>query len=179
MRDYRSPPERLSDMKRFIFVGFQKSCYNMAKFDSDPERRMAVILEQDPSVQLWMKPGPNQFKIYDEDNAPYQPDFVVETNSDKLIIETKRASEVTNPLVLRKADAAALWCHIANRVTGAQGSDKPWSYLLVPETAVLTNATIGGLRATHTRSVDADLLSRYSLREEGVARTTEVAESSQ
>lgn len=118
MRDYRNPPERLSDMKRFIFVGFEKSCYNMAKFDSDPERRMAIILEQDPSVLLWMKPGPNQFKIYDEDNAPYQPDFVVETTTDKLIIETKRASEMSNPLVGRKADAAALWCHIANRAHG-------------------------------------------------------------
>ncbi|WP_296576697.1 DEAD/DEAH box helicase family protein [Phreatobacter sp.] len=177
MRDYRSPPDRLSDIKRFIFVGFEKSCYNMAKFDSDPERRMAVILEQDPSVQLWMKPGPNQFKIYDEDNAPYQPDFVVETKTDKLIIETKRASEMTNPLVVRKADAAALWCHIANRANGEGAGDKPWSYLLVPETAVLPNATISGLMATHTRSVDADLMSRYSLREEGAASTAAVAEA--
>lgn len=165
MRDYRSPPERLSDIKRFIFVGFEKSCYNMAKFDSDPERRMAVILEQDPSVQLWMKPGPNQFKIYDEDNAAYQPDFVVETASYKLIIETKRASEMTNPLVLKKADAAALWCHIANRANGKDAGDKPWSYLLVPETAVLPNATVSGLMATHTRPMDADLLSRYVLSE--------------
>lgn len=166
MRDYRNPPERLSDMKRFIFVGFEKSCYNMAKFDSDPERRMAIILEQDPSVLLWMKPGPNQFKIYDEDNAPYQPDFVVETTTDKLIIETKRASEMSNPLVGRKADAAALWCHIANRAHGEGVVEKPWSYLLVPETAVLPNATISGLISAHTRSVDADLLSRYSLNEE-------------
>ena len=166
MRDYRNPPERLSDMKRFIFVGFEKSCYNMAKFDSDPERRMAIILEQDPSVLLWMKPGPNQFKIYDEDNAPYQPDFVVETATDKLIIETKRASEMTNPLVVRKADAAALWCHIANRAHGEGVVEKPWSYLLVPETAVLPNATISGLISAHTGSVDADLLSRYSLNEE-------------
>lgn len=172
MRDYRRPPERLSDMKRFIFVGFEKSCYNMAKFDSDPERRMAVILEQDASVQLWMKPGPNQFKIYDEDNTPYQPDFVVETMTDKLIIETKRASDVTNPLVTKKADAAALWCHIAKRAHGGAG-DKPWSYLLVPETAVLPNATINGMMAAHTRLVDTDLLSRYSLREEGVGTTAD------
>jgi type III restriction enzyme len=160
-------------MKRFIFVGFEKSCYNMAKFDSDPERRMAVILEQDPSVQLWMKPGPNQFRIYDEDNAPYQPDFVVETRTEKLIIETKRASEMTNAQVIRKADAAALWCHIANRANGRNAGDKPWSYLLVPETAVLPNATISGLMATHTRPVDADLLSRYSLQDKSQAATSE------
>jgi type III restriction enzyme len=176
MRDYRNPPERLSDMKRFIFVGFEKSCYNMAKFDSDPERRMAAILEQDPSVLLWMKPGPNQFKIYDEDNAPYQPDFVVETATDKLIIETKRASEMTNPLVVRKADAAALWCHIANRAHGESVVEKPWSYLLVSETAVLPNATVNGLAAAHTKSVDADLLSRYSLNEEGLSTAVEAVQ---
>lgn len=166
LRDYRQVPERLSEMKRFIFVGFQKSCYNMAKFDSDPERRMAIILEQDPSVVLWMKPGPNQFKIYDEDNAPYQPDFVVETNSEKLIIETKRASDMTDPLVRRKADAAALWCHIANRAVAEKATEKPWSYLLVPETAVLPNATITGLRASYTKPVDTDLMSRYQLNEQ-------------
>lgn len=169
IRDYRNEPERRSDMRRFIFVGFKKSCYNMAKFDSNTERLMAVILEQDQSVLLWMKPGPNQFKIYDEENAPYQPDFVVETKTDKLIIETKRESDMMNPLVIRKADAAALWCHIAGRVHGERVGEKPWSYLLVPENAVLTNATINGLMATFTRLVDADLLSRYSLNEEGVA----------
>lgn len=176
MRDFRDPPERLSDMKRFIFVGFKKSCYNMAKFDSDPERRMAVILEQDATVQLWMKPGPNQFKIYDEENAAYQPDFVVETATNKLIIETKRASDMTDPSVIRKADAAALWCHIANRANDANTGDKPWSYLLVPETAVLANATIAGLAAAHTRSVDADILSRYSLSEAGVDPTVGVGQ---
>ncbi|MCA3642822.1 MAG: DEAD/DEAH box helicase family protein [Methylobacterium sp.] len=166
LRDYRQAPERLSEMKRFIFIGFEKSCYNMAKFDSDPERRMALLLEQDPSVVLWMKPGPNQFKIYDEDNTPYQPDFVVETKDEKLIIETKRASDMADALVMRKADAAALWCHIANRAVAEKAAEKPWSYLLVPETAVLSNATIAGLRSGYTKAVDTDLLSRYQLSEQ-------------
>lgn len=166
LRDYRQAPERLSEMKRFIFIGFEKSCYNMAKFDSDPERRMAMLLEQDPSVVLWMKPGPNQFKIYDEDNTPYQPDFVVETKDEKLIIETKRASDMADALVRRKADAAALWCHIANRAVDEKTAEKPWSYLLVPETAVLSNATIAGLRSGYTKAVDTDLLSRYQLNEQ-------------
>ena len=92
VRHFRQAPERLSDIKRYIFGGFKKCCYQMAKFDSDTERKMAVLLEQDSSVQLWMKPGPNQFKVYDADGLPYQPDFVVETENDKLIIETKRSS---------------------------------------------------------------------------------------
>jgi type III restriction enzyme len=110
-----------------------------------------------------MKPGPNQFKIYDTDGSPYQPDFVVETDTTKLIIETKANNQMSDPIVLRKADAACLWCHIATEVHGKKTGDKPWSYLLVPESAVQPNATITGLRATFTRSPDAELLSRFDL----------------
>ena len=35
IRDYRKAPERLSEIKRFIFFGFQKGCYWQAKFDSN------------------------------------------------------------------------------------------------------------------------------------------------
>jgi type III restriction enzyme len=162
-RDFRTPPERLSDIKRFIFGGFARGCYQLAKFDSDTERKLSVLLEQDQSVRLWMKPGPNQFKIYDTDGSPYQPDFVVETDTAKLIIETKANNQMSDPIVLRKADAACLWCHIATEVHGKKTGDKPWSYLLVPESAVQPNATITGLRATFTRSPDAELLSRFDL----------------
>lgn len=165
IRDLRNPPERLQDIRRFIFSGFQKGCYNLAKFDSDTERRMALTLEQDPTVLLWMKPGPNQFKIFDSDGSAYQPDFVVETNTEKLIIETKRDSEMKDAKVLRKADAASLWCYIATEVHGKKVGDKPWSYLLIPEVAVQSNATVKGLTATYCRSVDTDLMSRYSASE--------------
>jgi type III restriction enzyme len=105
-------------------------------------------------------------EINNEDNTPYQPDFVVETKDEKLIIETKRASDMADALVMRKADAAALWCHIANRAVAEKAAEKPWSYLLVPETAVLSNATIAGLRSGYTKAVDTDLLSRYQLSEQ-------------
>lgn len=163
MRDYRNAPAQLSQIRRFIFTGFKKGCYQMAKFDSDTERKMAVILEQDPQVRLWMKPGPNQFKIFDSDGNSYQPDFVVETETEKLIIETKRASDMADPVVLRKAEAAALWTFVATKAQAEQSGEKPWSYLLVPETAVLENATVDGLASAHVRSADADLCARFEL----------------
>ena len=123
---------------------------------------MAVILERDPTVRLWMKPGPNQFKIYDVDGNSYQPDFVVETETEKLIIETKSSKDMTDASVLRKAETAALWVFIATAAQGGNGSEKPWSYLLVPEDAVMVNATVTGLAASHTKIADADLRGRYS-----------------
>lgn len=163
VRDFRQAPERLSDIRRYIFGGFTKCCYQMAKFDSDTERKMAVLLEQDGSVELWMKPGPNQFKVYDADGLPYQPDFVAETKTDKLIIETKRRTEMEDVLVKRKADAASLWAFIATEFHGKKVADKPWSYLLVPEEAVRENTTVQGLMASFTRIADTDLRARYEL----------------
>lgn len=164
IRDFKTAPDQKQEIRKYIFTGFAKGCYQYAKFDSDPERKLAVVLEKDPSVRLWMKPGPNQFKIFDTSGAPYQPDFVVETDDAKLIVEVKRQSEMKDPEVLRKADAASLWCHIATKASADRG-EKPWSYLLVPETDVEENFTIAGLAAMHTRAPDADLLSRYIFEE--------------
>ena len=161
--DFRKPPERLTDIKRFIFTGFAKACYPQAKFDSDTERQMAVLLERDAAVDLWMKPGPNQFKIYDSEGHAYQPDFVVETKTEKLIIETKRASDIGDAEVQRKAAAAKLWCHIATDHHAKPLGEKPWRYALIPDTAVQPNATLAGLIAAHAQDADIDLRSRFEL----------------
>jgi type III restriction enzyme len=51
-RDFRVP---IPDGERhrigtMLFGGFQKCLYPLQKFDSDPERRFAVILENDAEV---------------------------------------------------------------------------------------------------------------------------------
>lgn len=165
VRNFKQAPDQKQDIRKHIFTGFQKGCYQYAKFDSDPERRMAIILEKDPSVRLWMKPGPNQFKIFDHHGLPYQPDFVVETDGAKFVIEVKRQSEMTDAEVLRKADAASLWCHIATKVHGNKTGDKSWTYLLIPENDVQENYTVAGLAAKHAKAPDTDLLARFELDE--------------
>ena len=164
IRDFRQPPPKLSEIKRYVFNGFKRGCYWQAKFDSDTERQMAVLLERDDDVHLWMKPGPGQFKIYDADGGAYQPDFVVETAREKLIIETKRKSELEDLDVRRKAKAAVLWCMIATKHAATQ-NEKPWRYLLVPEDAVQPNATLDGLARTFTQQPDMELAARYELEE--------------
>lgn len=161
--DFRQAPNKLTEIKRYIFSGFSKSCYPLAKFDSDTERKLSEILEKENSVLLWMKPGPNQFKLYDSEGLPYQPDFVVETQDRMLIIETKRADEMKDTAVLRKAETAALWAHIATEFHAKKTKGKPWSYLLVPHTDVVANSTLTGLIAKYTYQADAELLSRYHM----------------
>jgi type III restriction enzyme len=163
IRDFRSPPERLSEIRRFIFTGFKKGCYWRAKFDSDTERQMAVLLERDATVDLWMKPGPNQFKIYDTEGHAYQPDFVVETKTEKLILETKRRSDIADVDVQRKANAAKLWCYIATDYHAKLHGEKPWRYVLIPDGAVQVNATLAGLVAAHIQVADMELRNRFEL----------------
>lgn len=163
VRDYRKAPERLSEIKRFVFTGFKRGCYPKAKFDSDTERQMAVLLERDPKVQLWMKPGPNQFKIFDTEGHAYQPDFVVETETEKLIVETKRRSDLDDADVRRKAKAAMLWCLIATEHHANLHGEKPWRYVLVPDDAVQPNATLEGLVSKFSQEADIDLRNRFKM----------------
>lgn len=163
VRNFRQPPERLSDIKRFVFNGFKKGCYPFAKFDSDPERRLAVMLDDDPSVVNWMKPAPHQFRIEDSDGHPYQPDFVAETLTERLILEPKRRDLVTDPDVLRKARSAVLWCHIASEYHAKKVGEKPWKYVLIPDDQIQSSATLDGLLRCHTIAPDADLLARFEI----------------
>ncbi len=164
VRDFKNAPERLNEIKRFIFTGFgPRACYAQAKFDSDTERKMAVLLERDPTVELWMKPGPKQFKIFDRDGNSYQPDFVAETIDEMLIIETKRRSDMNDYDVRRKADAASLWCLIATEHHAKKHGGKPWRYVLIPDDQVQNNSTIGGLLSEFSVRPSLDVLSAFDL----------------
>ena len=131
-----------------LFGGFRKCLYPTQKFDTDTERRFAVVLENDADVLKWFKPGRTVFQIHyrvGPEEGDYEPDFVVETKATKYLCEPKRKDEMADPVVLAKANAAAEWCRHASSV-----SDKPWSYLLIPHDAIDESKTLVGLASTYT-----------------------------
>ena len=129
-----------------VFGGFSRCLYPIQKFDSDPERRFALLLENDGDVLKWFKPAKGDFQIhYSHDNS-YEPDFVVETKTEKLLCEPKRASEMTDETVLAKADAAATWCKHATDHANENGG-KPWRYLLIAHDRIQDQMTLAGLAA--------------------------------
>jgi type III restriction enzyme len=150
-RDFRQAASRVSETRRQIFGGFQKCCYILQKFDSDPERRFAVLIDSEKQVEKWIKPGRAQFQIEYRSGESYEPDFVVETQDCILIAEIKAHDELTNPVVLAKAQAAVKWCHAANRHAAKFGG-KPWSYLLIPDDRITGAATLQGLMASFAQS---------------------------
>ena len=150
VRSFGTPINKKSDIRQMLFGGFKKCLYLMQKFDSDPERRFAEILEREPAVSKWFKPGKGVFQIrYTADND-YEPDFVVETETGKLLCGPKRADQMQDPVVLAKARAAATWCKHASAHETAH-DEKPWRYVLIPHDAIADNMTLDGLTARYAK----------------------------
>jgi type III restriction enzyme len=152
VRDVHTPVDDPQAIRRMLFGGFRRSLYPVQKFDSDPERAFAALLEDDAQPLKWLKPAARQFHIYFHHDGShlYEPDFAVETDSAKYLIETKRASQIQDREVLAKADAAARWCAYATEYE-RQNSGKPWRYVLIPHDRIAANQTLAGLVTTYTR----------------------------
>jgi len=140
-RDFRQPVTPKSETSKHVFTGFARCCLSLQKFQSDPERRFACLLERDDDVLLWVKPGAGRFQIDYNVTESYEPDFIVETRTEKLMAEVKARSEVDDPVVIAKAKAARKWCEQA---TSLRGTGKAWRYILVPDDSIRENTTLSG-----------------------------------
>ena len=65
-----------------------------------------------------------------------------------LKVGPKRANEMTDEVVLAKADAAAVWCKHATAHANENGG-KPWRYLLIPHDQIQDQMTLAGLAARY------------------------------
>ena len=131
-QNFRETVTELARIKQMLFGGFTRCLYPLQKFDSDTERRFAIILERD--ALRWLKPAKGQFQIYYKlgtEQPEYIPDFVAETDTIIFMVETKARTDINTQEVQAKAAAAARWCEQASAYAAEVGS-KPWRYLLVP-----------------------------------------------
>jgi len=143
VRDFRhSVPDKRS-ITKYVFSGFAHCLFDAMKFDSDPERVFAIIL--DNGSEKWVKPTKREFPIYYRDGT-YVPDFVAETSDAKYVCEVKGAAELRDETVQRKAMALYEWCHHANEVEKKNGG-KLWKCLLIPDDNIQENQTLLGLAA--------------------------------
>lgn len=126
------------------FGWFRKSIYREARFDSDTERRLAVLLDDTAEVAKWARLAGPPPRIDWGHGSAYEPDFAVETTDYKYLIETKAAGEMEDVEVQAKARAAATWCKHATEFAATHGG-KPWSYILIPHDEVTAAATLPGL----------------------------------
>ena len=143
--DFRVSPADKSNMSKYLFKGFSRCLYAAQKFQSEPERVLAVILDRE--AIKWFKPAKGQFQIYYKsgaDNPEYQPDFVAETDSTIFMFEPKARKELGDDMVIAKKEAAEKWCQRASDYNATNGG-KRWEYVLIAHDKIAQNMTIEGL----------------------------------
>jgi type III restriction enzyme len=144
-KDYRDENFPAVQVPKFVFRGFEKSCHFEYKFDSRTEQTFSFILENDKEVIKWLRPAPNQFRIYwQHNNRIYEPDFIVETDDCIYMIETKAANAMDAAEIQAKAHAALKYCKYATEYTAEFGG-KPWKYVLIPHDKVERNSSFKGI----------------------------------
>ena len=145
VHDFRQTVEDKSRIAKLVFGGFQRCLCSKQRFQSDAERKLALILDRE--AQKWFKPAQGQFQIVYKagiDHHDYIPDFVAETERVIYMLEPKARNEMTDADVLAKKDAAVTWCSRA-ATHAISNSGKPWTYVLIPHDAITENMTLGGL----------------------------------
>ena len=144
-KDYRDENFPAVQVPKFVFRGFEKSCHFEYKFDSRTEQTFSYILENDKEVIKWLRPAPNQFRIYWlHNNRIYEPDFIAETEDCIYMIETKAANAVDVAEIQAKSQAAVKYCNYATEYTAEHGG-KPWKYVLIPHDKVAKNSSFKGV----------------------------------
>ena len=123
-----------------LFDGIQKGVFNAAKFDSRPELLLARILEQDPDVQNWLRPAPQEFNITYNHGHNYEPDFVVETEHTIYLVEVKGEDKLNDPDVIAKKKRGVQYCKVASNWGKANGY-KEWRYLFIPSKQVMPSSS--------------------------------------
>lgn len=136
---YKKEVADKKNIKNYLFEGYRKSYYPVNSFDSDDERRFAVVLEDDEDVVRFIKPPLNQLGLFYRAGKQYNPDFLVETKKCKYMVEVKAANQVNNEDVQEKARAGVKWCECASKV---DADGKEWKYRLVSGEDIIIGNTL-------------------------------------
>lgn len=129
-----------------VFTGIKRGVFDRAKFDSQPELKLARLLEQDQAVEKWLRPAPTEFELLYDHGRRYEPDFVVETPGMVYLVEVKGMNMLDDPDVLAKKDRAIRYCEVASEWAKAN-SHKEWRHLFIPEDKVQPQSTFEQLAA--------------------------------
>lgn len=137
VRDFRTPIKagEKSRIKSMVFAGFRKCLYEKQKFDSNPERMFAQMIEDEKSVLKWFRPDLSRFSIRRNNGENYFPDFVVETRKMKYVCEVKADSNANDSDVIDKWNAAVAWCETVSAAERAAGR-KEWRYVFIKESQI-------------------------------------------
>ncbi len=127
----------------YPYSGWTRAVYEINAFDAySTEFRMAALFDSSAGVKAWVRINqtvPLRINyLVGAIQREYEPDFlVIDDQNTYWIVEGKADSEMSNPIVLAKQEAARIWVATVNASDSVH--DK-WAYLLASE-SVTANAT--------------------------------------
>lgn len=125
-----------------LFDGIEHGVFSAAKFDSQPELRIARLLEH--AGGKWLRPVPTEFNLTYSGGHRYRPDFVIETANVIYLTEVKGMHLLDAPDTLAKRARGSSYCAAAMR-RGRANDYKDSKYLFLPEDAIRSNSTLDAL----------------------------------
>ncbi len=123
--------------KSLAYEGWTRSIFPAAWFDSEPERRVANMVDGDDGVSCWVRLHINDLPIlWNSFGQQYNPDLIViDADGTHWVVEVKMDKEMESEDVQRKRDAAKRW---ANYVSLDDQVGVTWRYLLAFENDIAT-----------------------------------------
>jgi len=105
--------------KSVAYEGWQRSMFPVVWFDSEPERKVANMVDGDDMVTCWVRLHINDLPIlWNSAGQQYNPDLIViDADRTHWIVETKMDKEVDSDDVLGKREAARRWRTTSTPIT--------------------------------------------------------------
>ncbi len=141
----REPADRqlIASSKQFVrgypYKGWVRSVYEVNSFDAfSTEFRLAALFDVSPGVKAWVRIDqsvPLRINyLMGAIQREYEPDFIVIDDAGvHWIVEGKSDIEMTNPVVIAKADAARAWVVAVN---ASDNVSQKWGYILANESVI-------------------------------------------
>lgn len=129
-------PDRFGSFRKSVaYDGWKKSVFPVEWFDSEPERRVANMVDDDAAVAAWVRLQRNDLPIlWNGQGQEYNPDLIViDSDQTHWVTEVKADKDLPSDEVKGKREAARRW---ANHVNADDNVTVRWQYLLVSETDV-------------------------------------------
>ena len=124
--------------KTKAYEGGSRGLFPVEWFDSEPERRVANMVDGDKTVECWVRLYVKELPIlWNSGGQEYNPDLIViDTDETHWVVEVKMDKEMKSEDVQGKREAAQRW---ANHVSASPKVKVPWRYLLVSEDDIKTS----------------------------------------
>ena len=137
-------------VRGYPYAGYAKSVYEVNAFDAySTEFMLADLFEKSAPVRAWVRIDETvPLRITYLSGAvqrQYEPDFIViDAVGVHWIVEGKRDSDMTHPVVLAKRDGAAAWVKAVN---ASEEVHETWAYILASESVCSAATTWEGVKS--------------------------------